>query len=58
MALSDAFSAQLTRLSSYLTVLDAGPDAKDAEDTAALSAALDTAGAPPVEVTPPVEPAA
>lgn len=53
MALSAAYQAQLDRLAGYVSTLEAAgsgqtaADAKDAEDTAALTTALDTAGAPP-----------
>lgn len=59
MALSTEYQAQLTRLSGYVTTLeaagsaDAAAAAKDAEDTAALTAALDAAGAPPVPAADP-----
>lgn len=54
MAISAAFQAQLDRLNAFNTqlqgtiaTLNASVAAADADDTAALSAALDTAGAPP-----------
>lgn len=56
MAISSAFQAQLDRLTAYTAALGANVDAKDAEDTAALSDTLDTAGAPPAADPAPVPP--
>lgn len=48
MAISADFQAQLDRLAGFVNKLEAAPAAQDAEDTAALSGALDTAGADPL----------
>jgi hypothetical protein len=57
MAVSTAFQAQLDRLTTYVNGLTGAVAAKDAEDTQALSNALDSVSAPPVP-TPPAPPAA
>lgn len=50
MAISAAFQAQLDRLKAFVTSLEGGAVAQDAEDTATLASTLDTAGAPPAPV--------
>lgn len=55
MAISAAFQAQVDRLKAFVTSLEGGSSAQDAEDTATLTTVLDAAGAPPV---PPAVPAA
>jgi hypothetical protein len=55
MAISAAFQAQLDRLTAYVGTLAGAGTEQDTEDTAALSATLDTAGAP--AAVPPADPA-
>lgn len=47
MAIAAEFQAQVTRLQAFVASLEAGPAGQSAEDTAALTSALDAAGAPP-----------
>lgn len=52
MAIAAKFQAQVDRLSAFVTSLEGGAVAQSDEDTAALSAALDTIGAPPAPEAP------
>jgi hypothetical protein len=47
MAISQNFQEQLTRLQAYVAQLEGTATTQDTDDTTALSAALDAAGAPP-----------
>lgn len=61
MAIAAAFQAQVTRLQAYVTSLEGGATGQSDEDTAALTTALDAAGAPPATTTDgttPIPPAA
>lgn len=54
MAISAEFQAQVDRLAAFVKALEGGAVAQSTEDTAAVSAALDAAGAPPAApVAPP-----
>lgn len=56
MTIAADFQAQVDRLKSFVSSLEAGPAGQSTEDTAALTNALDAAGAPPA--VPPVDPTA
>lgn len=51
MSIAADFQAQVDRLKAFVTSLEGGATGQSAEDTAALTSALDAAGAPPA-VTP------
>lgn len=51
MTIAANFQAQVDRLKAFVTSLETGPAGQSDEDTAALTAALDAAGAPPA-ITP------
>lgn len=52
MAISAAFQAQVDRLAAFVKSLEGGASAQSDEDTAAVTAALDAAGAPPAPSAP------
>lgn len=47
MSIAADFQAQVDRLKAFVTSLEGGAAGQSNEDTAALTAALDAAGAPP-----------
>lgn len=54
LSIAAEFQAQVDRLKAFVTSLEGGAVVQSAEDTAALTSALDAAGAPPAVEAPPV----
>jgi pyruvate carboxylase len=52
LSIAAAFQAQVDRLKAFVTSLEGGASAQSDEDVAALTSALDAAGAPPAVEAP------